>query len=219
MGKRKLRFSFKKLVIPLLVLSLALNGWFLVNRGASSGIPVMAVLDGDTILLDGKVRVRLRHVDAPELTNCGGKEAKEQLQSLVEGKNVVVREQILDQRGRPLALVYVGKTLVNEELLESGWGRWHHDQSSKAESLKAIADTAKEGRIGIYSQECYQTEPLDPECNIKANIDKNSTRRNYYYPGCPQYKFTIVEKDLGEQWFCSEKEAQAAGFTKAKNCP
>jgi len=28
----------------------------------------------------------------------------------------------------------------------------------------------------------------------------------------------MVEKDLGEDWFCSEKEAQAAGFTKPKNC-
>jgi hypothetical protein len=29
----------------------------------------------------------------------------------------------------------------------------------------------------------------------------------------------IVEKDLGEDWFCTEKEAIKAGFTKASNCP
>ncbi|MFH0762508.1 MAG: hypothetical protein V1925_01290, partial [Candidatus Omnitrophota bacterium] len=59
----------------------------------------------------------------------------------------------------------------------------------------------------------------NPKCVIKGNYDKNSSLSNYYFPGCPQYEFTIVEKDLGENWFCTEKEAQAAGFTKAKNCP
>ena len=62
--------------------------------------------------------------------------------------------------------------------------------------------------MGIFSSRCYQTENL-----------QNSPLQNYYFPGCPQYKTTIMEKDLGEAWFCTEKEAQAAGFTRAKNCP
>ena len=75
-------------------------------------------------------------------------------------------------------------------------------------------------KIGIYSPKCSQTtNPDNPNCNIKANIDKNSDRKNYYFPGCPQYEFTIVEKDTGENWFCSEAEAAAAGFTRALNCP
>ena len=34
-----------------------------------------------------------------------------------------------------------------------------------------------------------------------------------------RYDFVIIEKDKGEQWFCSEEEAKAAGYTKAKSCP
>jgi hypothetical protein len=51
------------------------------------------------------------------------------------------------------------------------------------------------------------------------NIDNNSPyTKRYYYPGCAQYKFVIVEEDQGEEWFCTEKQAQKAGYQKAKSC-
>lgn len=183
------------------------------------GIKVLEVLDGDTILLDGKVRLRLRHLDAPELEFCGGEEAKNLLEGLVKGKRVVLEEYILDQQGRPMALVYLDNKLVNEEMLKSGWARYHADQSSKKDQLKEAGQKAKEEKKGIYSPKCYQTENLEnPKCEIKGNIDKVTDTRLYYYPGCAQYEFTIVEKDIGEDWFCTEKEAREAGFEKAKTC-
>jgi hypothetical protein len=59
-----------------------------------------------------------------------------------------------------------------------------------------------------------------PTCIIKGNIDKNkyTDNKKYYLPGCAQYDFTIVEKDIGEDWFCTEKEAIQAGFVKAETC-
>jgi hypothetical protein len=36
--------------------------------------------------------------------------------------------------------------------------------------------------------------------------------------GGSEYNRALVELDRGEQWFCSEKEAEAAGFVKSKNC-
>jgi hypothetical protein len=105
-------------------------------------------------------------------------------------------------------------------MLASGWARYHSDNTSKKDILKNVSDKAKDNKIGIFSSLCYQTQnPDNPKCNIKGNIDKNSTKRLYYYPGCAQYEFTIVEKDLGENWFCTEKEAQAAGFTRSQTCP
>lgn len=83
-------------------------------------------------------------------------------------------------------------------------------------SMKKLPIKAKKG---VFSPQCYQTEnPDNPKCLIKANIDKVTDTRLYYYPGCAQYKYTIVEKDIGEDWFCTEKEAQKAGFEKAKTC-
>ena len=135
------------------------------------------------------------------------------------GASVRIEETIPDQYGRGMALVYVGSKLVNEEMIKSGWARYHHDTTSKTKEIKSASDRAKEEKLGIYSL-CQSTDiPDSPKCLIKGNIDDNSTTRNYYLPNCPQYKFTIVEKDMGEGWFCTEKEAIGAGFTKAKNCP
>ena len=98
------------LLFLLLVPSLFLNIFFFHQiKKNEEGIKVLGVIDGDTLVLEGKVRVRLRNMDAPELELCGGKEAKEELEKLVSGKKVVVQEQVIDQWGRPMALVYVGK--------------------------------------------------------------------------------------------------------------
>jgi endonuclease YncB( thermonuclease family) len=220
--------KFKKIknlfwLIPIFILlpSLALNISLSQKlKESQKGIKVLGVIDGDTLVLDGKTRLRLRSVDAPEVDLCGGQEAKELLEKLVKDKTVLVKEQIIDTWGRPMALVYVNDKLINEEILKTGWGRFHSDSHSAREILKSAYDNAREKSLGIFSPKCYQkTNPDNPKCNIKGNIDKNSDRINYYFPGCAQYEFTIVEKDTGESWFCTEKEAQKAGFTRSKTCP
>ncbi|MCX6793547.1 MAG: thermonuclease family protein [Candidatus Gottesmanbacteria bacterium] len=205
--------------IPLFVFSVVLN-LFLLLRGQfiPSGVRVIGVIDGDTFVLEGKSKVRLRYVDAPELAFCGGLAAKSYLEKLVVGKNVRIEEQIPDQYGRGMALVYQGNTLVNREMLESGWARYHSDISSVTDEMKKAAGEAKNNSRGIYGACQSKDIPDNPNCVIKGNIDTNSDARTYYLPTCAQYKFTIVEKDIGEGWFCTEKEALAAGFTKAATC-
>lgn len=205
-------------MLPSLILNLFL--FHQVHKGETElKIKVLGVIDGDTLVLEGKTRLRLRHLDAPEIEFCGGKEAKEKLESLVEGKAVVLKEQILDTQGRPMALVYIKGKLVNKEMLLSGWARYHADNSSQRSVLKEAGQIAKEKGIGIFSPQCHQMEnPEAPDCLIKGNTDKATKVKRYYFPGCVQYDFTIVEKDLGEGWFCTEEEAQKAGFEKSKTC-
>lgn len=211
------RLSF--LWVPVLIASILLNIILLLRiPQSSSGVQVIGVIDGDTLVLEGKSKVRLRYVDAPELEFCGGQEAKSQLEKLVVGKKVRLEDQIPDQYGRGMALVYSGNTLINKEMLLSGWARYHHDNSYMTDELKRVAQSAIDARAGIYGKCQSKDIPDNPLCIIKGNIDKNSDARTYYLPTCAQYNFTIVEKDLGENWFCSEKEAIAAGFIKAKTC-
>lgn len=212
---------FIALIIALLG-SIGLNLYQWQNKPApTDGYRVEGVIDGDTLVLEGKVKIRLRATDAPELKFCGGQEAKAYLEKLVSGQRVLIKEKIMDLRGRPMALVYVNETLINEKMIESGWAKYHSDVITKKKELKAAQAQAKENQRGIWSELCRQTEnKAQPECNIKGNIDDNARgRKIYYYPGCPQYNFTVVEKDMGEDWFCSREAAQAAGFAKAKNCP
>jgi len=186
-----------------------------------TGIKVIGVIDGDTIVLEGKVKLRLRQIDAPELEFCWGEESRQYLDSLVTGKYIEIREKTLDTMGRDMALVYVEGKLVNEQILFEGMGRYHSDSTSVREDLKKAQEEAKENQRGLFSPICYQQEVnLDnPKCNVKANIDKNTKEKVYYVPGCVQYKTAIVEKDVGENWYCSEEEAVEAGFRKSARCP
>lgn len=204
----------------LLVPSIILNLYFFHKLNNNVGVLVLEVLDGDTILLEQKVSLRLRHIDAPELKYCGGVQAKEELTRLVKNKRIIIEEQLIDQYGRPMALIYDKNQLINQKMLESGFVRYHSDNSSKSKILEEEAGKAKNKKIGIFKM-CQFLENINqPKCNIKGNIDKNksSDNRKYYLPGCAQYKFTIIEKDLGEDFFCTEKEAQKAGFVKALTC-
>lgn len=51
----------------------------------------------------------------------------------------------------------------------------------------------------------------DPACAIKGNINR-SGERIYHVPGGPAYDSVRIDEAAGERWFCSEAEAQAAGW-------
>ncbi|MDP1721884.1 MAG: thermonuclease family protein [Candidatus Gottesmanbacteria bacterium] len=203
-------------LIPSLILNAVLLGKKAPDQIIDPGVMVEGVIDGDTIVVEPKTRVRLRHIDAPELEFCGGKEAKEALEKLVTGKRVRITEQVPDQRGRGMAFVYVGAVLVNKELLAQGLVRFHHDTSTRADELKALGLAIKTAKQGIFGA-CQSTVNIkNPKCNIKGNIDR--LKKIYHVPGCTQYPFAVVEEDIGEQWFCTEKEAKSAGYTKSERC-
>ena len=52
-------------------------------------------------------------------------------------------------------------------------------------------------------------------CTIKGNISQ-SGERIYHMPGQQYYTRTVIDPDAGERWFCSEQEASAAGWRKAR---
>ncbi|HTK04571.1 MAG TPA: thermonuclease family protein [Candidatus Eisenbacteria bacterium] len=60
--------------------------------------------------------------------------------------------------------------------------------------------------------------PAPSACDIKGNIS-SSKEKIYHVPGCGSYNQTVIDTSAGERWFCSEQEAVAAGWRKAKNCP
>lgn len=220
----KILFLLNRFIIILFIPSILLNvflGYKTFSQRQANLVKVIGVIDGDTIVLENKTRLRLRQIDAPELINCGGEQAKQFLLALVNGKSITIEEQIPDQMGRAMALIYVDSTLVNEKLLGAGWARYHSDQTTKTIILKKVADEAKTDKLGIFSPLCLQETNLEnPNCIIKGNFEnkEKSGRKLYYLPNCAQYKFVLVEKDLGESWFCTEKEALAAGYIKAGTC-
>jgi hypothetical protein len=54
-------------------------------------------------------------------------------------------------------------------------------------------------------------------CQIKGNISYNSGERIYHMPGQEDYFRTKINWADGERWFCTEAEARAAGWRRARN--
>jgi hypothetical protein len=54
-------------------------------------------------------------------------------------------------------------------------------------------------------------------CNIKWNISSKWVKI-YHYPWCGSYKRTKISLDKWEKYFCSNKEAENAGWRVAWNC-
>jgi len=222
--------SFKKIVPALALLlvipSIILNIFFLRSQNSSvsfSGYPVITVIDGDTFITADKSIVRFDTLDAPELEFCGGSEAKEALEKLILGKNVRLDSQVRDINGRQIASVWMGDTWVDQKLLETGWVAYSSSTVDKDHLLKNLDLANRQKQIGIYSPKCTQYQNhLNPKCNIKGNISGEWLKRGqklYHLPGCVQYNTVRVELYRGEQWFCTQKEAQKAGYTKSARCP
>ncbi len=58
---------------------------------------------------------------------------------------------------------------------------------------------------------------LMPGClKIKGNISQDTGERRYHVPGGRSYDATDIDEAQGERWFCSEADAQAAGWRSAK---
>ena len=52
-------------------------------------------------------------------------------------------------------------------------------------------------------------------CNIKGNVSTQG-ERIYHMPGDKYYEDTRISASHGERWFCSEEEARAAGWRRAR---
>lgn len=60
------------------------------------------------------------------------------------------------------------------------------------------------------------TTPEPPACLIKGNISAQG-ERIYHLTGQANYGQVKIDLARGERWFCSEAEAEAAGWRKAGN--
>ncbi|MFZ5832119.1 MAG: thermonuclease family protein [Planctomycetota bacterium] len=129
----------------------------------STPAEVLRVVDGDTLVLKDRTRVRLIGIDAPESVKPNypvepwGPEAAEfTRQFLATGPvRLSFDGDRTDQYGRTLAYVWVGEQMLNEELLRAGLARYvpQYRYSAAMKHAFAAAETeARTARRGIWSQ-------------------------------------------------------------------
>ena len=93
-------------------------------------------------------------------------------------------------------------------------------------NLGLIGLAAVMGFVGVYalakppapgtSTSVASISLSSPSCPIKGNISIDTGERIYHMPGQYYYASTKISPEYGEQWFCSEADARAAGWRKSR---
>jgi len=219
--KKKSASKLKKALISTAIAGITIGiMWFTNGRGAPVPVPaytVLRVIDGDTFETTEHQIIRLASTEAPEVGLCGGEEATEGLKKLILNKPVYLKVLYRDRYDRLDSQVYTQDGYVNELMISQGYAFFHNRYGKLTADLKNVYDLAQKNKIGIYSTKCTQKEnPKNLSCNIKGNV---RSEKVYHTPNCRDYELTDLQLYLGDQWFCSEKEAELAGFRKNKYCP
>lgn len=151
------------------------------NSG-NNGILVKEVVDGDTIvLLDGS-RVRLIGINTPEYGMYFFEEARDVLEVMVLGKEVILEKDIsdTDKYGRLLRYVYAGDLFVNLEMAKRGFANAYTfppDVRYTEKFLEAERYARKNG-LGLWSKS--EVNKVKIEVNYNASGKDNTNLNDEY---------------------------------------
>ena len=116
------------------------------------------VVDGDTIHLKTKannsIKVRLAFIDAPELNQPFGKDAKAFLKK-IEGQDVAIDVKSKDRYGRYVAVLFHQNADINLLMIENGYA-WVYTKYLKYASIQMRNKylhaqlLAKESQLGLW---------------------------------------------------------------------
>ena len=173
---------------------------------------------------DGKrtvVRETLKH---PEVRDRYRRE-KEILSNFINHRPVTCEERDRDRYGRIVAVCYAGGEDLNAWMVLQGLAVAYRRYSLGYVDQEADARLARRGiwatrfvlpwewRRGKRLSQGAANE--NQPCRIKGNISRGG-EWIYHVPGGRWYDRTKISPSKGERWFCSEEEAQAAGWRRAR---
>ena len=145
-----------------LVLTIVLLATPALSNSADFSVPVVSVLDGDTIEVlhnNRPERIRLSGIDCPEKGQAYGQKAKHEVSALVFGKEVTLQTHGHDRYKRTLADVLLPDgTNVNHELVKNGWCWWYRKYAPRDMVLEGLEKSAREAKKGLWSD----SQPVPP---------------------------------------------------------
>ena len=116
---------------------------------------VTRVVDGDTLWLrtagnELAVKVRLQGIDAPEICQSGGAQARQALQRRVLGKSVTVTSSARDDYGRSVGIVRIDGQDLGRWLVSQGHA-WVYSYRQKKSPYANELTQAQRERRGIFN--------------------------------------------------------------------
>jgi endonuclease YncB( thermonuclease family) len=194
-------------------------------------------LTGDTLLLGGRP-LRLAHVAAPApgqpcrdadggRYDCG--EAARAALGRMTDFRMVSCAPLAPGPGRPRAVCETGGRDLARAMAAAGWAV---PATGAPEVLHAAARAARAAGRGLWSGAFEPPAAFrarwglsgaggpaagraGDDCAIKGNISGRA--RIYHLPGGANYAQVVIAPEQGERWFCSEAEALAAGWRRARS--
>lgn len=132
---------------------------------AKQKVKVIRVIDGDTIEIEGNIKIRYIGINTPEIYHdttgkktgeqCFANESYLENKRLVEGKTITIVKDIsdTDKYGRLLRYVYIDDIFVNDYLIKNGFAKLMTIKPDIKYNLQ-FKDTqikAKENNLGIWN--------------------------------------------------------------------
>lgn len=185
---------FVSIILVIIALILVLSFLLLEDYLKKNALPyspekeqsvfVSKVIDGDTFELSNGYKVRIAGINAAEKGTACSSEATLFLSQLVEGKQVFLKYDELDQYGRILGYVFLqekDKQTVNEKLVAEGLAHVYNPSDDFLEFFEFAEDNAIKAKkcLWKYSEQQYVTDScislkefnFDAEGNDAENLN------------------------------------------------
>lgn len=210
--------------------------------GVSDGDTIKVLVDGRT----ERVRLIGIDTPELSSGGCYAQQATSKMQSLVQSRSVVLTadpgQDDRDRYGRLVRHVSLEDgRLVAGLLIEGGFGReytydgeYEHQSDYRTKESRArqartgLWGACRAGESGRTGDSKVRAAPkpsasapprsdaaASGSCDIKGNISAKG-EKIYHVPGGRSYAATRISPDKGERMFCSEIEAEAAGWRTAR---
>lgn len=205
--------------------------WLCASTATADITGTIRVIDGDTFAV-GDARVRLFGIDAPEngqpCADASGQEldcghwVTAQVEARYEGHQATCNVIETDRYDRSVATCTVQNQDVGAWIVSEGlaWAYMRYsdayalDEKSAAVAVRGIWAFDIENPAVFRSIQAAAPAPTGP-CVIKGNI--SGSGRIYHMPHNRDYGRTRINESTGERWFCTETDAQSAGWRAARN--
>ena len=214
-----------------------LSLWLAATSGPTLTGKVVAVHDGDTFTLQSGsslYKVRLAEVDAPEMGQVFGQQARRFTEELALGRRVRVNISLIDKYDRRVGTVIIedGRVL-NEELVHAGLAWYYRVSPVRNPRLQRLEQGAFQNRLGLWVEKDpippweFRRESTLPELPATASqvdYDRifhygmvgNRRTKKFRWPACKHYRLSRPRQAL---IFHSRQQARQMGFQPAVDCP
>lgn len=165
---------------------------------------ILRIIDGDTIELSDKRKIRLLNINVPEKNQAGHELAENYLKDFLN-KTIELEITGSDKYNRVLARIYLDE-YINLELVEKGYSSKFLVDESELKLFSNAEKNAIDSSLGMWQKSqyygCIKSEIeekmerviLSSNCN-KVNISswilKDESRKNYHFKSLELVKITL----------------------------